>query len=712
MQTNHSETFMDQENTISKALEKLHSILNCKNIFLAAGFLSIVCIVFYYNSKDINLKIAYGGYGPQDYVVQKLHPENFKANWPNGILNYNHSLPMRAYYYLAKYCRISPSTTIYPFMFLQTLLFFLSVAFLAQTLFQNRLAIIISVVIIPLSNLAGINLSRFGAGYGSLLSLPLFYGYSNVFRFFALGFFLKNKYILCFIFLALSIYCHVNMGLFALAFICGYFLFKPRLFRDKNLLIGMLFFLVLVVPHIFLILSNSNAITSGGISVDQWVKSTKIFSFHWYPISMKLFTQNAHMEFFPFLLLCFFFFVALRYQDIKDEKILKIIVGSIVCMIMGILGVVFSDVYPIPFLIKISLQRSTGLITFFGVLYIIYYIYRKMDTGNIFNIFLATFSLLVLVFSKPGIAVLPLFLLLFADMREGYFGPIKMSSDKINIAKSSYYIIAFLLLLLTITCIFQDKIKIAHSIFVHLWTPLQYFNPFYGLDFLLRGGGFKVYSIFVYLLIGSSVITGAIVILRDAKKRSTSILILSLFFIISISIVWYLERDHYFRWHNRYAKVAQSYHDVQLWAKRNTPTDALFMPDPSHSYGWRDFSERSSYGNLREWGYCAIAYSSEAKVYREGIKRIREFGIEIDDITTKDLINHNDFIYGIKLNNIVRNNFYSMSSVRIKELSDKYNIDYVIMDKRYGKKPFLKSVYENEYFHIYEPTIRKSTEKG
>ena len=682
------------------------------NTIIVVLFLMLTSIIYYYNSKDIELKIAWDGAGPQDYVAEKLHPDNFRKNWEAaGVGKYDFSLPMKVYYYLDKYFGISPSTTIYPFMFFQTLLFLLSVAFLSQNLFHNKLVTIISVVIIPLSNLAGINLSRFGAGYGSLLSFPLFYGYSNAFRFFALGFFLRNKYILCFIFLALSIYCHVNMGLFALAFICGYLLCRPRLFRDKNLLMGMLVFLVLVVPYIFSILLNSNATTSGGIPIDQWVKSTKIFSVHWYPISMKLFTKNACMEFFPFLLLCFFFFVALRYEDIKDEKNLKIIIGSIACMIMGILGVVFSDVYPIPFLIKISLQRSTGLITFFGVLYIIYYIYQKMDSGNIINMFFAAFSLLVLVFSKPGIAVLPLFLLLFADMREGYFGPIRMGADKIKIAKSSYYIITFLLLLLTLICTFQDKIKIAHIIFVHIWTPLQYFNPFDGFDFLLRGGGFKVSPIFVYLLIGSSVITVTIVILRNAKKRSTSIIFLSIFFVILISVVWYHERDNYLRWHNRYAKIAKSYLDIQLWAQKNTTIDSLFMPDPSHSYGWRDFSERSSFGNLREWGYCSIAYNPDAKVYREGKKRIKEFGVEIDNVTTKDLKNDKNFIYGIKINNIVRKNFYNMSSVKIKKLSDKYNIDYVIMDKRYGEKPSLKSVYENEYFHVYEPTIRKSNEK-
>jgi len=117
---------MNQKNTISKTSEKFHSKLNLMNIFLVAGFLALVCIVFYYNSKDINLKIAYGGYGPQDYVAQKLHPENFQKDFAPGMLfTYDYSLPMRVYYYLAKYCGISPSVTVYPFMFLQTILFLL-----------------------------------------------------------------------------------------------------------------------------------------------------------------------------------------------------------------------------------------------------------------------------------------------------------------------------------------------------------------------------------------------------------------------------------------------------------------------------------------------------------------------------------------------------------------------------------------------------------
>ena len=120
---------MNQENMLSRAMREPCNAIYLKKIALAACFLMLVFIMFYYNSKDINLRIAYGGYGPQDYIAQKLHPENFQKDFaPGMIFTYDHSLPMRAYYDLAKYCGISPSVTVYPIMFLQTLLFLFSVA--------------------------------------------------------------------------------------------------------------------------------------------------------------------------------------------------------------------------------------------------------------------------------------------------------------------------------------------------------------------------------------------------------------------------------------------------------------------------------------------------------------------------------------------------------------------------------------------------------
>jgi len=55
--------------------------------------------------------------------------------------------------------------------------------------------------------------------------------------------------------------------------------------------------------------------------------------------------------------------------------------------------------------------------------------------------------------------------------------------------------------------------------------------------------------------------------------------------------------------------------------KNNTSQDSLFMYDPStSSFGWRDFSERKRFGNIREWGYSVFVYTSDFKIYQDGIE--------------------------------------------------------------------------------------------
>jgi len=51
----------------------------------------------------------------------------------------------------------------------------------------------------------------------------------------------------------------------------------------------------------------------------------------------------------------------------------------------------------------------------------------------------------------------------------------------------------------------------------------------------------------------------------------------------------------------------------------------------------------------------------------------------------------------------VRRTFYDMKAEQLTTLSLKYNIDYVIMNKRYHKNRFeaFKVAYENEYYVVY-----------
>ena len=100
--------------------------------------------------------------------------------------------------------------------------------------------------------------------------------------------------------------------------------------------------------------------------------------------------------------------------------------------------------------------------------------------------------------------------------------------------------------------------------------------------------------------------------------------------------------------------------NTQLWAKKNTPKDSLFQVDPSHYYGWRDYSERSSLGNLREWGFTSIAYKSDLNTYKKGIKLIEKFGIDLSKIYHQDIKIDGSFELNKNLSKIVKDKYYSM----------------------------------------------------
>jgi hypothetical protein len=182
---------------------------------------------------------------------------------------------------------------------------------------------------------------------------------------------------------------------------------------------------------------------------------------------------------------------------------------------------------------------------------------------------------------------------------------------------------------------------------------------------------------------------------------------LSTIFFLSGSIVYLLNKSDYVSWKNGTKDISISYLDAQIWAKNNTPKDSLFMPDPSHTYGWRDFSERSSFGNIREWTYTIIGYNSDYEILKKGLQRLKEFGIEVDKISEEDLKKDKSLLRGTKLTEEIRQAYYTMSDLRLKELCAKYQIDYVVFDKQFMKKErdraLFSPAFENKHYLILKP---------
>jgi len=329
--------------------------------------------------------------------------------------------------------------------------------------------------------------------------------------------------------------------------------------------------------------------------------------------------------------------------------------------------------------------------------------------------------------SRQSLPVLPLLLLVYTDIRRGYFGPfIVKNKGKLNVIRLFFFSflgfvssIAFLQVIINVF-----KISGKHPVLFiwnHLgrvlWRPFFYFNPLHDPDFLLWGGALKFQildSRYIFFFICFVVFILCSLIWQRSyanyvknkvnKFFNATIVVCIMTFICLTYIIFVISESEYTYWAKGSREISKAYKEAQSWAKYNTPVDALFMPDPAHAYAWRDFSERSSFGNLREWGFSSFAYNSNYTIYQEGLGRIKEFGIDIEKITESDLKTNKLLLRGEKINTDIREAYYNMEIDKLHSLCKKYHIDYIILDKRFVRKTYDKAkfmlVYENYYYII------------
>ncbi len=683
-------------------IEMNNKYLSNERVIILLLLVALSFVIFYYNAKHLDLRIARDGFSPQDYVAQKLNPENFKENFASGIMAYDKSLPMKIYYYLAKYFEISPSVSMYPLVFLQTLILVFAVYYLSFVMFENRFVGFLCAVGVVTGTLPGLNLTNFGAGFGYLASLPLYYSFADASWIFAIALFLRKRYIVSFAMLAIVAYCHIVLGLFAFAFICTYAVYNRRVLLEKHFCLGVFLFVVLVAPHLILTLKSGTA-NSAVMPTESWLIQTRVFTFHWYPFIMKMFTLQAMYTFVPLVFLYFFFFAALRYQNMSDEKTQKIIVGCSACILLSVMGVLFSE-SGIPLLIKIAFHRSTIIVSLFGTLYIINYLYQKVIARDFLIGSVAIYCYLLILFAQPGIAFLPVFILILNDFKDNRLGPLRLRQD--SKAKMSFFVISGIIFFYSFLSIAKMcfESNVLSWLLAHTWTPLRHFNPFPkgNFDLMLRGGWFKKQQStgcapgYFFITI---VLSAFLLAFWKKNKKEVISLIVCLLLLAVVAIDAKRKEDN---WAEGYADKAKSYLDTQLWAKNNTKEDALFAPDPTIYYGWRDYSLRSSFGNIREWAHTGICYASSGEAYEEGRKRCREFGVHLDEITESEA---KPALY-YKFTQTACDSYYSMTSDRLESLSMKYGIDYFVVDKARRDKidnvfSELPAVYQNEYYAVY-----------
>ena len=667
-----------------------------KNVTIFAATFFVALFISYFSMLHLDYETALTGWGPLDYVGHKLTPENFVKDFDSGLVaGYDNSLIMQSFV-LASKLGLSFNRFLPIFMFLQSYLFCLAVVFLTHSIFKKHMVTLLALMIVPFCDSAGLNLARFGLGFGGSLQLPLYYGFSYAFMLFTFAFFLREQFVWCLICMVVVTYCHVTLAFFTVAFVFSYYLIRPKILMNRRFLIGFFVFILCVIPHFFHILTNL-PVSAEKVPDDIWLRLTRLFGCHWYPITMKLFSDYAYRLFFPFCLISFFGFISIRYLPKEDDKRVKIVVGCLFCLILSGAGVVFSDIYPIPFLIKFALHRASGIVSFFSILCAINYLVVKLYARNYFVTIIAVYSLFLFILVSPGVAVFPVLLFVLHDVYQGNIAGYYLRGNFGKFIGMSIIILNFSLVgIVFINMVGFISLPLKDISFVgfqkNWWGPL---NFFFVWGKVKTGDMAQLMQLFVIVSI-------VVFLLKLKMITSWRKPIEKAFIIFSLCwMIFSLLHNKQVRWEYREEPRAKAYYDVQVWAKESTKNNALFMIDPSNCYGWRDFSRRSSFGCYREWGYTVIAYLSSNSRYEIGKKRLHYFGVDLDNITNKDISALKYMRCGGRVSEIVRKNFYSMSSDELAHIARVEHIDYIVFDKKYLRYSLeLPVAYENDFYLV------------
>ncbi len=495
----------------------------------------------------------------------------------------------------------------------------------------------------------------------------LYYCFADGFRIFGIAFAIRKRYFLAFLFLALSFMTHPMMGFFAIVFVFAYQLAQSKERNARNFWIAAVCAGVVCLLWVFTTL-NPSGISSENIPRDLWFGISEMTSYHWYPISFGIFSLEHAHPFFPFLsfLILFCFFYIRDFSQREDCNALRFAFLAILSLIAA--GVFFSVAKFSPALVKMAFHRANDILLIVAFPFVIWGLCQRIQEGK-WGVKILSLGILLSPFLfDPGFPILLTLSLLALELAPD----IQAKQSVLALCKQYRASMALVgIFFLTIAIYYFTSIPT-------LWSSAGYIGNRY----------------FFWIILGATVLAVILGISLLARKEIPTFPVLAI--CLGGSVFWssqYPSNRPFLPTELR--PMAADYKALQLWARENTAPNSLFMSDPSISYGWRDYSQRSSFGNFREWVFSSWSYDGELKVFNDSMQRIAEFGLNV-----RDFIGRGWPLSGYQeMNLLVEKHYDSASDEWRQQLAAKYGIDFFVMNKKKMKaKTELPIAYENEHF--------------
>ena len=647
---------------------------NTQSLMIFVCFFLLLSFSIYSNLSHLTLRNAVGGFSPVDYVNRLVEPGNYINNFENGISILKTSLMFQLY-------EIANSIGIEPELFQRfaivggVIFFALSLWLFTKSLVPKKswylpyLTILFGLATGVLNH----NLARFGSFAG--LHYGQMYTPAAICAIFAFVFAFQGATIFCAIIIGVTFCFHPVVGILS-GIICAFMILSlPGELKNKSTWIGcgIALFIVLFWYGTFI----HSATDVEQLSFKTWIDWVRFGNCHWFPFSLEVFGDEHAKRITPMFAILLLSLARMKYEPLPDRIRRLWYTALIATLFLTCIGLGVS-LYPLsPMLVKLAMHRASKFILLLCLPLALDLLLEDIKSDNIPRAFLAWICLLtpMIGLGNPYIKIVD----------GGYGFPLLYSIFRFGLA-------------------WWHSFKKTSVVGGDLLLPVGAL----GMSFYLIYSGHALWSdpAFVSqasLLILSGVLTGVVQVFKCSKQASlreisSVIPILICSFLALFSLVYKADQML-----PRFGKAKSlAYLEAQYWAEHNTKPDALFITDPNIAYGWRDYSQRASFGTIREWAHSGWLYSGSKHQFEEGMRRVRILGIEPQNYLNESLKNGKRSVGAqwTKFINDCRERYYSLQTEQLVSLSKNEKIDYFIFDKGYESVRRLSPVFENKYFVI------------
>jgi hypothetical protein len=649
--------------------------------WLGLGVMIIAVLTGLCVSRGIDLVNAWNGWAPPSYVWAWNDAETFlKLDFMQELnLDFGNSLVMRIYPLVYSLLGTEPELTQYIFIFLSAMLYAASLWLLTSTLLPRVSSIVLWLVIglALLTESANGNLAGFGQAN---LSLGQAYGVAIPLQIIALALVIRGRLLSVGAVIGLLACVHLTLGAITTAIIAAMLWWKPVAWREWRLWTAGGIVVVCILAWTFGVVHVGSG-SYARMDTSAWVLWMRFANFHWFPFDLGVFTTEHSFRLTPFLALAMLAWCCPATEMTTSDVRWEWIIGLIVSTFVTIIGLIIS-LYPVSqLLVMLALHRASGVTLLLLLPIAVLCLARFLERGNAITGAIAAMAIASPFLGTYGVPLFPALALSGFTLYGGRGEELSRRQQVvvISLAVASIGYVVFLVV--------DGHAHLLDMAFVGLRDAW---------------------------LVAASFFTVKIVLGIVGRWRPYSGVMAHTVIMILIVVLLWQGVDRNWRSHPNPGvpqAEAKAYLDAQKWARDNTAKDALFMPDPAHTYGWKDYSRRASYGNMRDWTHSVLVYRSDASRFAEGIRRARRLGVDPELYLARAIATSEIFpgcTEWTKMYQDIRSAYYRMSGADLLNFARGEGINYFIFQLKYANLLQLNPVYQNAHFAICEPILRKN----